>query len=134
MIKLSVGTSNLNSLAGWQANGSAQIAGYPAHVTRMFPKRSDELLSGGSIYWVIQGQITGRQRIVDLREHTHADGVRRCAILLDPKLIRVTPAPRRPFQGWRYLEAKDAPRDLGPLGAQELPAELDAALAEIGVI
>ena len=76
------------------------------------------------------------QRIKALEETTGEDGIRRCRIVFDPELIRVTPVPKRAFQGWRYLEAKDAPRDLGPVGAEgdDMPEEMRRALAEIGVM
>ena len=135
--KLSVGTESVASLGQWQATKRAQTTdGFPRHVTRMWPKREAELLDGGSIYWVFQGLIQCRQRILRLDEVTGSDGIRRCAIVLDPTLVRVTPTPKRPFQGWRYLKPEDAPIDL-PEGREEedtLPPSLSAALAEIGVL
>ncbi len=135
--KLSVGTESVEDLAAWQATRRAQGPdGLPRHVTRMWPKRESDLLSGGSIYWVIKGTILCRQAIARLDPHDGADGIRRCAIVLHPELIRVAPTPRRAFQGWRYLAAGDAPRDL-PAGRQSedpLPPKLSAALAEIGVL
>lgn len=135
LIKLSVGTQSPASLAAWQAAGARKINGLPAHVTRMWPKRASEILEGGSIYWVIQGVIQCRQRIRALEEVTGEDGIRRCAICLDPEIIPVAAAPRRPFQGWRYLEPADAPPDLTVRDSDtDLPPELSAALAEIGVL
>lgn len=135
LIKLSVGTQSVEDLAAWQAGGARLIDGHPCHVTRMWPKREAELLDGGSIYWVIQGMIQARQCVTALHEVIGQDGVRRCAILLDPELVRVTPAPRRPFQGWRYLAREDAPVDLRSAGGQgDLPPDMTAALAEIGVL
>lgn len=135
--KLSVGTENVADLAAWQATKRSQTEKdfLPRHVTRMWPKRVDEVLAGGSMYWVIKGSLLARQRIVRFDEYNSADGVRRCAIVLDPELIRVVPTIKRPFQGWRYLKPEDAPMDL-PKGREEeepLPAELSAALAEIGI-
>lgn len=135
--KLSVGTENVADMAAWQATKRAQADdGLPRHVTRMWPKREAELLSGGSIYWVVKGSLLCRQRIARLDEYFGSDGIRRCAIVLDPELIRVVPTLKRPFQGWRYLKAEDAPMDL-PKGREEeeaLPASLSAALAEIGIL
>jgi hypothetical protein len=135
--KLSVGTENVADLAAWQASKRAQAPdGLPRHVTRMWPKRAKELLSGGSIYWVVKGSLLCRQRIVRLDEYIGADGIRRCAIVIDPQLIRVVPSLKRPFQGWRYLKPEDAPRDL-PVGRENeeaLPPSLSAALAEIGIL
>lgn len=136
LLKLSVGTQDMSDLAAWQARPEAQTSdGYPRHVTRMWPKRGDEVLNGGSIYWVIKGIIQCRQQIIRLDERIGQDGIRRCAIVSDPNLIRVAATPKRAFQGWRYLPTDDAPDDL-PDGAQHedlLPPELSKALAAIGV-
>jgi len=137
LIKLSVGTEGVDDLAAWQASIRAQGPdGLPRHVTRMWPKREAEILDGGSIYWVIKGVLQCRQRILRLDEVIGGDGIRRCAILLDPEIIRTTQALQKPFQGWRYLTAKDAPADLAKGRAHEdaLPNELSAALAELGVL
>ena len=134
--KLSVGTDCVEDLADWQAMRRAQTEdGFPRHITRMWPKREDAVRTG-SIYWVIKGVIQCRQRILRLEAYDSDDGIRRCAIVLDPALVRTTPAPRRPFQGWRYLTPEDAPRDLTGTGIAEhdLPASLAAELAEIGVL
>lgn len=136
LMKLSVGTEDVDGLAAWQATKRAQSEdGYPRHITRMWPRREDEVLNGGSIYWVIKGVILARQRIVRLDEYNSADGIRRCAIVCDTPLIRVSATPKRAFQGWRYLDPKDAPIDL-PANRQhedQLPPELSQALAAIGV-
>jgi hypothetical protein len=137
LVKLSVGTENVEGLAAWHATKRAQAAdGLPRHVTRMWPKREAEILNGGSIYWVIKGAIQCRQRVLRLDEVIGTDGIRRCAIVLDPTLIRTQSSLKRPFQGWRYLQVADAPRDL-PEGREDeeaLPIELNQALAEIGVL
>jgi hypothetical protein len=126
----------MSDLAAWQDTKRAQAPdGLPRHVTRMWPKREAELLGGGSIYWVVKGSLLCRQRIDRLDEYIGSDGIRRCAIVLDPELIRVVPTIKRPFQGWRYLKSEDAPMDL-PKGREEeeaLPESLSAALAEIGI-
>ncbi len=137
LLKLSVGTESVEGLERWQASARAKGPdGLPRHVTRMWPRREKEILAGGSIYWVIKGVTLCRQRILRLDEVIGSDGIRRCAIVLDPKLIRVAASPRRPFQGWRYLEPADAPPDLRGRKSNEaeLPPQLSAALAEIGVL
>lgn len=137
LIKLSVGTEGVEDLAAWQASARAKGPdGLPRHVTRMWPKREAEILDGGSIYWVIKGVLQCRQRILRLDEVTGSDGIRRCAIVLDPDLIRTTQALKKPFQGWRYLPAKDAPADLPKGRAHEdaLPNSLSAALADLGLL
>ena len=137
ILKLSVGTEGVEDLARWQRRPQVRtLDGLPRHVTRMWPRREAEIVGGGSIYWVIRGVVLARQRIVRLEEVVREDGVRRCALVLDPDLVRTAAQPRRPFQGWRYLPGADAPRDLAPGAADEpaLPPGLSAALSEIGVL
>jgi len=137
LIKLSVGTESVEGLEAWHSNQRAQGPdGLPRHVTRMWPKREKEILNGGSIYWVIKGVIQCRQRVLRLDEVIGHDGIRRCAIVLEPGLIRTVQATKRPFQGWRYLKPEDSPADL-PEGREHedaLPPELAGALADIGVL
>ncbi len=136
LIKLSVGTESVADLAAWHQTKRARTDdGLPRHITRMWPKRADELLNGGSIYWVIKGVLLCRQRIVRLDEVTGGDGIRRCAIVLDPDLHLVEATAKRAFQGWRYLPSGEAPRDLAKArkGDDALPHALSSALAEIGV-
>lgn len=135
LLKLSVGSESVEQLVDWQARRSQQRRdGRYYHVTRMWPKRAGELLDGGSIYWVIQGVILARQNIAAFEELIGEDGIRRCAIFLDAEVIRTEATPKRPFQGWRYLEPGNAPRDLTSGKAEGgLPPALAAALAEIGV-
>ena len=137
LIKLSVGTASVEDLAAWQGSARAKGPdGHPRHVTRMWPRRAEELLDGGSIYWVIQGLVQCRQRILRLDEVTGGDGIRRCAIVLDPEIVPTATARKRPFQGWRYLQPDDAPPDLPAARRDDdaLPPELSAKLAEIGVL
>ncbi len=137
LVKLSVGTETIADLADWQRNPRARGSdGQPRHVTRMWPRRGAEVLDGGSIYWVVKGAILCRQRILRLDEVTGADGIVRCGIVVAPGPVPVVPTPKRPFQGWRYLLAADAPMDIDPSRASEapLPPGLSVALAEIGVL
>ena len=136
LVKLCVGADSVEDLSQWQeANRDRWPGGLPRHVTRMWPRREAELLGGGSLYWVIRGVILARQQVLRLEDVTGEDGILRCGLVLAPEIHRTEPAPRRPFQGWRYLAAADAPRDLATDRASEdaLPAALSAALAEIGV-
>ncbi|MCB2122841.1 MAG: DUF1489 domain-containing protein, partial [Rhodobacteraceae bacterium] len=113
ILKLCVGADSVEDLVDWhRTHPSPYPTGERRHVTRMWPKREAEVLAGGSLYWVIKGVILCRQRIVRLEEIDGADGVRRCGIGMDPEVIRTEGAARRPFQGWRYLDPGDAPRDL----------------------
>ena len=137
LIKLSVGTESVEGLMQWQENGATRMSdGLPCHITRMWPKREAELLQGGSIFWVIQGNVQCRQRLVRLDEVVGGDGIRRCAFVLDPEIVRTTSARKRPFQGWRYLAPIDAPADLPSAKKSDdaLPPDLSAALADIGVL
>ena len=141
LIKLSVGTESVADLAEWQARRCAErkAAGRdprPRHVTRMWPRRAGELLDGGSIYWVIKGAVLVRQRLVAFDEAIGEDGIRRCAIVYTPELIRVEARPRGPFQGWRYLKGTEAPVDLGPWrgGDGDLPPDLETRLVQIGLM
>lgn len=139
LVKLCVGVSSIEQLENWRSQEVVRrrAAGEPeliAHVTRMTPTRKDEIENGGSLYWVINGTIQCRSEIVSLETFTDDGGIKRCAILMTPELIRTAPAPKRPFQGWRYLKAEDAPRDIeGPgEGGNSLPADLRSRLMEIG--
>lgn len=138
--KLCVGADSIEDLESWIAHRLDEKArqGLPReqfHVTRMAPKREAEILDGGSLYWVIKGVIQARQAILDLRAVRDSDGINRCAIVLEPTVVRVRPQPRRPFQGWRYLTAEDAPVDLASLGdVEELPPELVKELRELGLM
>ncbi|WP_375260834.1 DUF1489 family protein [Palleronia sp.] len=136
LIKLSVGSDSVEQMQAWQEHRSQQRRdGRYYHLTRMWPKRAQELLDGGSIYWVIQGVVLARQRVAALEEMTGADGIRRCALFLDPEIVRTEAMTKRPFQGWRYLKPQDAPHDLAPgrMASDALPPALEAALSEIGV-
>ncbi|MGB5557690.1 MAG: DUF1489 domain-containing protein [Paracoccaceae bacterium] len=136
LVKLCVGVDRVEDLIGWhRSHPSPFPTGERRHTTRMWPKRQDELLDGGSLYWVVKGAILCRQRIVRLDRVEGQDGILRCGIIMDPKVVRTEAAPRRPFQGWRYLAPEDAPRDLRRSRSSEstLPTELSQALADLGV-
>ena len=137
LIKLCVGCESVELLRQWQ-NERVRSGAFanPEHVTRMRPKRSAELLEGGSLYWVIKGFVLARQRIIDLADRECPDGITRCAIIFDPEIVRTVAIPKRPFQGWRYLRSHDAPLDLSLQGfaERELPPTLEAALNQAGVI
>jgi hypothetical protein len=139
LIKLCVGCDSLAELASWQkrrlqekrAKGQKPEL---VHVTRMTPKRAEEILDGGSLYWVIKGQIAARQKLLALRE-VKKNGVPHCGLVYEKKLIPVIPRPRRAFQGWRYLEAADAPPDIvRKTGAKNLPETLQRELAALGLL
>ncbi|MBI1187997.1 MAG: DUF1489 family protein [Alphaproteobacteria bacterium] len=130
IIKLCVGADSVDDLAAWQAQ-QIKKRGRPVCGTRMAPKREADVLAGGSLYWVIKGVVAVRQRIVEISQVRDDHGLR-CGLWLDPKLVRVTPHPRRAFQGWRYLEPNDAPADLSKRAASTLPEDLQRKLVELG--
>lgn len=139
LIKLCVGAESIADLAEWQQKrlADARRRGDPVimHVTRQRPRRP--LDAGSSLYWVIKGFVQVRQRITELRELTGEDGFPRCGLVLDPQLVPTERQPRRPFQGWRYLEAEDAPADLrldGDDGASALPPAMRRELYELRLL
>lgn len=139
LIKLSVGPDSLADLTAWQKQRLKDLKAKGKkpeliHVTRQTPKRAEELLEGSSIYWVIKGWIVARQKLLELRE-MKVEGVPHCGLVLDKKMVTVQPRQRRAFQGWRYLEAKDAPPDsTGPADGDDLPPALRQELAALGLL
>lgn len=142
LVKLAVGIEDVEHLARVQKArlDAAARAGKKTslrHVTRHRPKRADEIVAGGSLYWVIGGAIAARQRVLGFEEAAKADGTPAYAILLDPKLFRTAARPFRPFQGWRYLPPERAPSDLGAVDAarmEALPTDLRRELKALGLI
>lgn len=142
LVKLCVGCDSIEDLATWQSERLKQMKAEGVkpelfHRTFQTPKRRDELLDGGSLYWVIRGIVTVRQKLVDLREGAKPDGTPCCLLILDRKLVPVRPVPRRAFQGWRYLSADEAPEDLATgrsNGLALMPPKLRRELAELGLI
>ncbi len=142
LVKLCVGADSIEDLAQWQASrlAAAKKAKQPHelyHRTFQSPKRRDDLLAGGSLYWVIKSVIQARQKIVDLREGKKDDGSPCCLIVLDPTLVTVRPVPRRAFQGWRYLDVDDAPPDAkGGSGKAiaDMPPKMRKELADLGLL
>jgi len=142
LIKLSVGTDSIEDLEDWiklklkEQRKRGVKKPERIHTTRMVPKRAAEILDGGSIYWVIRGEILCRERVLDIRPFVDKDGVGRCRLILDPKCVPVRPRPYRAFQGWRYLEPKDAPPDLDRVarGMTNMPEPLRRELRELGLL
>lgn len=141
LIKLCVGCDSVKDLEDWireklkRAKKSGRAREH-IHTTRMTPKRADELLDGGSLFWVIRGQIMCRQRLIAVRPFVDKEGVGRCGLALEPKVMLVEPRPFRAFQGWRYLEDKSAPRDLDRAapGVAAMPEQLRRELRELGLL
>jgi hypothetical protein len=135
LIKLCVGVSEVEELRQWVAE-AAESGVARDHVTRMFPKKREELLAGGSLFWVMRGMIMCRQPIADLQELVDAEGTHRCRIVFESRVIAVRPTPRRAFQGWRYLVADDAPPDLksGQMSPDAMPEAMRRELAALALI
>ena len=141
LLKLCVGCDSIEDLDEWIAHRlkEARRAGRKlvhGHVTRMIPKRAEELVDGGSLYWVIRGNVQVRQRILEVAPFRDKEGIQRCRLVLEPKTVATEWQPRRAFQGWRYLKAEEAPRDLGNAraGMRQLPPELRRDLADLGLL
>jgi hypothetical protein len=141
LIKLAVGIDSVSHLSERQRQRlsdarAAGDVGQLRHLTRSTPRRSAEVLDGGSIYWVIKGAVRARQRIIELDTAINHQGLPRCALIFDPELVPVRARPMRAFQGWRYLEAADAPPDaLGGLDqTDELPSEMAEELRSLGLL
>ena len=131
LIKLCVGVDSADELCAWRAQRAA--LGFASIVpTRQTPRRAAEIVAGGSLYWVIKGQVLIRQKVLTI-ETLGSGPQTRCEILLDSELVATAPQPRRPFQGWRYFEVKDAPPDLAVEGGGDaMPQALAQQLRELG--
>ena len=141
LLKLCVGAESIGDLESWidQRMAAKKKRGEPqehVHTTRMTPKRAAELLDGGSLYWVIKGQIAAREKLVDIRPFTDSEGIGRTDLVLEGNVIPVMSRPCRPFQGWRYLQAKDAPQDLGQASSAlaEMPEIMRRELRDLGLL
>ncbi len=151
LIKLCVGCNSVRDLEDWikeklkaRRKGAGKAGARKLgvrlrernHTTRMAPKRAAEIHDGGSLYWVIRGQVMCRERILDIRPFVDKEGIGRCHIVLDCKPVLVEPRPYRAFQGWRYLAANDAPRDLDRAapGARDMPEDLRRELRSLGLL
>ena len=143
LVKLCVGVESIDELAQWFASEDCKKArkrkglrspNEHSHWTRMTPKRAEEVLDGGSLYWVIRGRICVRHRILRLDPVEDEQGKGYCAIVYVPTMILTQTRPRRAFQGWRYLEDEDAPPDLadqrGAIRAAKAEADLPVKMIE----
>ena len=141
LVKMAVGIESVDHLVDVQAQRLRQAreadgAGVLRHLTRNSPRRSEEVLDGGSIYWIIKGYIRARQPITGFGEAVGRNGRPRCAFILDPRLVRTELVPHRPIQGWRYMEAPAAPKDLTRKTAARtsMPDEMEAELRALGLL
>jgi hypothetical protein len=141
LIKLAVGCESIRELKGWVAErkATAKKKGLPLrhiHITRMTPKRGEEIIAGGSLYWVIRGEIAAREKIIAIEPFRDKDGIGRCRLVMQPKVIAVSPRPMRAFQGWRYFTPDAAPPDLGKAaaGIAAMPEPLRRELRDLGLL
>jgi hypothetical protein len=140
LLKLAVGCDSIADLEEWIEETRLHFRRLDRpyeqlHTTRMFPKRLS-MTDKTSLYWVIKGQLLCRQRLLAVRPFTDAGGISRCHLVIEPVVHAVSPRPLRPFQGWRYLTAKDAPRDLARRGdeAVDMPEQMRRDLAGMGLL
>jgi hypothetical protein len=137
LAKLCVGVADVAELRAWQVQ---RVRENPPlrHLTRQMPRRAAEIVAGGSLYWVVQGAMVVRQRVVDIRPDQLADGSACAALVLEPRLVAVEARPTRPFQGWRYLHPEAAPADVAqaalPRDLAALPDALRRALRDLRLV
>jgi hypothetical protein len=139
IIKLCVGVATLEELESYRSErahwwGADYGEGVHVHRTRTRPKRAEEIEGLGSVYWVISGVIRCRQPVIRLAPATDDQGLACCDIIMAPDLVKVTPRPKSPFQGWRYLAPDDAPPDLDPGQSGQGAVEIAEELARLGLI
>lgn len=135
LIKLAVGVADFEDLRRIQKERRKERGRY-CFFTRNMPRRVDEVLDGGSIYWVIKGHVCARQRLLRFLPVVDEDGGRHCAVVYEKELVPTLWQPRRAFQGWRYLVAKDAPPDRPPhvAGDDTLPPAMARELRVLGLL
>lgn len=130
LIKLCVGVDSVDELAAWRTE-QKRTGRKPVVRTRNTPKRAEEVLEGGSLFWVIKRVVACRQLITAV--DTLEDGLKtRCELTLDDALVLVEPRGKRPFQGWRYLEHGDCPADLDRGVGADMPHDLAVELRALG--
>jgi hypothetical protein len=134
LIKLAVGAEDIADLRRWQRLRKKE-RGFSAFYTRNTPRRAEELLDGGSIYWVIKGYVRVRQLLKGFTSTVDEEGQPRCVVHYDMRLVPTVVVPKRAFQGWRYFDGKDAPPDWkGAKGSAELPPKMMEELRSLGLL
>ena len=142
LVKLCVGCDSVKELKAWVAERMSaarkkRLPLHHIHVTRMTPKRTEELLAGGSLYWVIRGEIAAREKLDGIEPFRDRDGIGRCRLVMQPRVIAVSPRPMRAFQGWRYFNDDAAPADLGKKAAASvaaMPEPMRRELRDLGLL
>jgi hypothetical protein len=135
LLRMAVGCESVDQIRSFQEERRGEEPDVYTF-TRNVPKRIDELIDGGSIYWVVKRFIQVRQRILGIEKDTAENGRPFCRIRLQPELVRTELRPHRAFQGWRYLPPEDAPPDIfGQLQqSDQLPREMAEELRELGLL
>ena len=138
LLKMAVGVGSLDELRQARAARIKQHGGSWVY-TRNHPRRAEAVLAGGSLFWVIRGQVRVRQLVTGFRSERDEKGRAYCLIEVEPLLVPTVWRPWRPFQGWRYLTPADAPPD-APLGytpsdlaEAPMPEQLLAELRSLGL-
>ena len=139
LIKLAVGVTDLAHMKRLQANRRKERRQGPRTphwvYTRNTPRRPDELLDGGSLYWVVKGVVRCRQELVGFEEDIDEDdGKKYCRIKVKRTIVATAPVAFKPFQGWRYLEPERAPPDLSRGDTRDMPPEMAAELKRLGLL
>jgi hypothetical protein len=118
----------------WMEHGGDLV--YPVWTSRK-PAREEALLDGGSLFWIVKKQIQCRQSVLSIIDYESGEDEKPSYLILcSPELVRVEPARKKPFQGWRYLEPDNAPKDLGAIAVMDEPPppQMEKALREAGLI
>lgn len=136
IIRLCVGCESIEDLRDWQEthNEAPDYPGCVFTMTTMYPKRAEEIIGKGSLYWVIKGRIAVRQGIVAINRTLGPEGEQRTRLVLKAEWVQTVPTPTRPFQGWRYFDAEKAPPDLGSEADDAMPPEMAAELKSLGLL
>ena len=142
LVKIAVGVTSVEELSLRQTEFLKKIndKNFPFfyHSTRMMPKKYEDIISNGSLYWVIKGAICARQKVLDIVKFEDTDGKKRCKIFLAPEIVKTKPVRKRPFQGWRYLKKHITPQDLNePIKTtfdSNIPLDVQKQLLEMGVL
>jgi hypothetical protein len=136
LLKLAVGVSDLAELRRIQRE-RRKLRGFYCFCfyTRNTPRRQEEVLDGGSIYWVIKGQVRARQRIRGFVPILNQHGKMACLVKIEARVTPTLAQPRRAFQGWRYLRPEEAPPDRSAGGRDDgMPAAMADELRALGLL
>ena len=139
LIKLCVGAQNVSDLYNWQKNRLINYKGLGNNatffITRMRPKRENDILNGGSIFWVFKGLILARQKIIGFDNFMSEDNISRCKVILNSKIILTDAYHKKSFQGWRYFSQQEAPKDREIFSDEktQLPLKIEKELSELGI-